>query len=246
MSSGCFSMQPQLQPTDMAALKRAEDRSERESLYEHERIRMTYDPRGKRYHKGDDPNAPKRGWQSLDAVLRSDANSAAALPERKLRTSRALFGVAIASSLVMVAGAAATAREALDTNNLAGPGAVLIAGSGMTLAFGLGAGITYGKARKGYEQAVEVYNDSLGLRLGLYDGGGNFIPPAGTLLDEDGFIILEDEAPVAQASTAVEASGGGDAANSSLAAAGLDPSEGASEVLPLNLSPRGLTSAVTQ
>ena len=247
LGSGCFSMQPQLQPTDMAALERAESRSDRESLYEHERIRMTYDPRGKRYHKGDDPNAPKRGWQSLDAVLRSDANSAAALPERKLRTSRVLFGVAIASSLVMVAGAAAmTKLEALDTNNLAGPGAVLIAGSGMTLAFGLGAGISYGKARKGYEQAVEVYNDSLGLRLGLYDGNGNFIPPPGTLLDEDGFIILEDQAPLAEASSGVEASGGGEAANSSLAAVDPEPATGASGALPVNLSPRGLTSAVTQ
>jgi hypothetical protein len=199
-TSACVGLQPQLQPTDMAAVEQAEDRQDREAMYERERIQVAYDPRGKRYFKGDDPNAPLRGWQSLDAVLRSDANSSAALPERKLRTSRVLFGMAMASSVVMLAGAAATAREGLDTNTLQGPGAVLLAGSGMALGFGIGAGISFGQARKGYEDAVEVYNDSLGLRLGLYDGDGKFIPPAGTLLDEEGFIILEDSLPVASVS----------------------------------------------
>lgn len=260
LGSGCLSMQQQLQPTDMAVVEQAQSREERELMYEQERIRVSYDPRGKRFVKGDDPYDPVQGWQSLDAVVRSDANSSAVLPERKLRTSKILFGVAIASSLVMLAGAAATAREGLDTNSLAGPGAVLLAGSGMTLGFGIGAGITFQQARHGYEDAVEVYNDSLGLRLGLYDGEGNFIPPPGTLLDEEGFIVLEDSLPLASANPALLRAGAADPADeAALAGASLHegsveglsdphlmPSQGDSAPVALNLVSRGLTSAPTE
>lgn len=253
-------MQPQLQPTDMVAVEQAETREDREVMYEQERIRVSYDPRGKRFVKGDDPYDPVQGWQSLDAVLRSDANSSAALPERKLRTSKVLFGVALASGLVMLAGAAATAREGLDTNSLAGPGAILLAGAGMTVGFGIGAGITFQQARHGYEGAVEVYNDSLGLRLGLYDGDGNFIPPPGTLLDEEGFIILEDSLALESANPSAAPADGADSPDeAALAGASLRgdadegftepriaPSEGDSASAALNLAPRDLTSAPTE
>ena len=252
MTTGCMSMQPQLHPTDMATVEKAESRAEREAMYERERIRVSYDPRGKRYTKGDDPNATLRGWQSLDLILRSDANSAAYLPERKLRTSKVLFGVAMASGLVMLAGAAATAREGLDTNSLQGPGAVMLAGSAMTLGFGIGAGISFGQARKGYADAVEVYNDSLGLRLGLYDGDGKFIPPPGTLLDEEGFIILEDSLPVAQSQgeAPVDAASGPALANAPTTPAtpkGPATTSGdSSGTAAVVLAPRGLTSAATR
>ncbi len=197
-ASGCLSLTPQLQPANLPALEQIESREDREAAYERERIRMEYDPRGRRYFKGEDPNAPRRGWQSLDAVLRSDANSAAMLPEKKIRTSRILLGISMASSLVTVAGAAATAREALNLGRITGPGLILLSGATMSLSFGIGAGVTFGQARRGYEQAVDVYNESLGLRLGLYDAQGNFLPPPGTVLDEDGFMILRDDLAQAQ------------------------------------------------
>jgi catechol 2,3-dioxygenase-like lactoylglutathione lyase family enzyme len=53
------------------------------------------------------------------------------------------------------------------------------------------AGVTYGRMRKDYERAVDVYNDSLGLRLGLYDAQGEYLPPKGVRVDEEGFVILD-------------------------------------------------------
>jgi hypothetical protein len=73
--------------------------------------------------------------------------------------------------------------------------------------------------------------------LGLYDGDGNFIPPPGTLLDEDGFIILEDQLPGAQAASVAAGEAPVAAATTGAGARGTDA---------VNLSPRGLTSAVTQ
>ena len=59
------------------------------------------------------------------------------------------------------------------------------------MAFAIVAGVLYRRARRGYDQAVDVYNDSLGLRLGLYDAEGQYRPPPGVLVDEEGFIILD-------------------------------------------------------
>lgn len=199
VAPGCIGFNAQLPPADLGALEKLETREAREAAYEEERIRVEFDPRGKRFYKGDDPDTPKRGWQSLDATLRSEATSASALPEKQIRASKVLAGVALASGLVMVAGAAATAREALNLGRVTGPAAILLAGAGVSLSFGIAAGVVYGKARKGYENAVDVYNDALGLRLGLLDENGQYIPPPGTLLNEDGFIILRDEVPVTRA-----------------------------------------------
>lgn len=208
VNAGCLGLTPQLRPADVAELEHLEDRESREAAYERERIRAEFDPRGKRFYKGTDPNAPRRNWQSLDATLRSDRNSAAALPYKKLRTSRILAGISLVGGLVMVAGAAATAREALNLGRVTGPSLVLLGGASVSLGFGIGAGVTFGQARKGYEDAVDVYNDSLGLRLGLYDENGVYLPPPGTVLDEDGFMILKDDVVAASRATSTDADSG--------------------------------------
>jgi hypothetical protein len=68
---------------------------------------------------------------------------------------------------------------------------VLIGGAAGMLAFGIAAGVVWGQAKAGYESAVDVYNDSLALRLGIADADGAYRPPEGVLVDEEGFIILD-------------------------------------------------------
>ena len=67
-----------------------------------------------RYTKGTSERSEKRSWQSLDVVLRSDAAASEALPYRKLRLARLFTALGIVSSVVAVAGIAASAREGLD------------------------------------------------------------------------------------------------------------------------------------
>lgn len=189
--AGCMSIAPQLHPTDVEALEQLGDREEREEAYDDNLIYRQTDARGVRYVKGQRVGAQARSWQSLDAVLRSDRNSAAALPDRPLRAARVLTGLLAVSAIAMVGGIAASAREGLDLSRINGTGAILLTGGVLTLGFGVGTGIAYGRAKKGYDRAVDIYNDSLGLRLGLYDAEGQYRPPPGVLVDEEGFIILD-------------------------------------------------------
>jgi hypothetical protein len=190
--SGCMALSPQLPPTDYAALEQVDDRAERERLYAESAIVRHREPQGTRYTKGTSPDAEKRSWQSLDVVLRSDMNSSAALPVKKLRAARILTALAIAASIVTVGGIAASAREGLDLKHLNGTGGVLLGGGLATVALGIAAGVVYSRARKDYDRAVDIYNDSLGVRLGIYGPDGKYIPPRGVLVDEEGFIILDE------------------------------------------------------
>lgn len=190
---GCVSLTPQLAPTDVQTLEQLEDREQREDAYAANVINREKDARGVRYVKGERIGARPRSWQSLDLILRSDRNSAAALPEKQLRAARVLTGLIAVSAIVMVGGIAASAREGLDLSRLTGTGAILLTGGILTVGFGIGAGITWGRAKAGYERAVDVYNDSLGLRLGIYDADGAYVPPPGVLVDEEGFIILDQK-----------------------------------------------------
>jgi hypothetical protein len=191
--TGCMSLTPQLHPTDIAALEQLEDRDAREQAYIDNAITRTSDLRGTRYTKGQRVGARPRSWQSLDLVLRSDRNSAAALPENKVRAARVLTGFMIASALVVVGGIASSAREGLDLSRPTGTSAILIGGAISSLAFGVATGVVWGQARRGYERAVNVYNDSLALRLGISDANGEYRPPEGVLVDEEGFIILDQK-----------------------------------------------------
>jgi hypothetical protein len=188
-----MSLTPQLHPTDIEALEQLEDRSERERAYDANAIILKSDARGVRYTKGNELGARPRGWQSLDLILRSDRNAAAALPEKQLRAARVLTGFMIASSIVLVGGIASSAREGLDLSRLSGTSGILLGGGIATLAFGIATGVTFNRARRGYENAVNVYNDSLALRLGISDAEGAFRPPPGVLIDEEGFIILDQQ-----------------------------------------------------
>lgn len=192
-SGGCMALTPQLAPTDYAELEKVEDRGEREQVYAENTIYRHELPQGTRYTKGTALAAEKRSWQSLDAVLRSDSNSAAVLPKRAQRLARVFTALTIAAGIVTVAGAAASAREGLDLGSLNGTGGLLLGGGLATVGFGITAGIFYGKMRKGYEQAVDVYNDSLGMRLGILTPKGEYIAPRGALVDEEGRIILEEK-----------------------------------------------------
>lgn len=192
-TSGCMGLTPQLHPTDVAALEQIEDYDERNLAYNENAIYRQKDARGVRYVKGTRLGARPRSWQSLDLILRSDRNSAAALPEKKLRAARVLTGFLVASGVVLIGGISASAREGLDLERLNGTGAVLLGGGVSTLAFGIATGVVWGQAKKGYEQAVDVYNDSLALRLGIADAEGNYEPPEGVLVDEEGFIILDQK-----------------------------------------------------
>ncbi|MCA9680808.1 MAG: hypothetical protein KC457_01330 [Myxococcales bacterium] len=193
VATGCTGLAPQLHPTDIESLEQIEDREEREQALIDNSIYRENEARGLRYTKGQRLGARSRNWQSLDLILRSDRNSAAALPERKIRVARVLTGMVVASALVTVGGFAASAREGLDLSRINGTGAVLLTGGVLTLGFGIAAGITWGQAKVGYDRAVDVYNDSLGLRLGIYDGDGGYRPPPGVLVDEEGFIILDQK-----------------------------------------------------
>jgi hypothetical protein len=192
LASGCVALSPQLGPTDFAALERVHDREEREALYAENAIYRHSLPQGTRYTKGTSRNSERRSWQSLDAILRSDRNASNALPNKQLRRARIFTALTITSLLVAVAGTAASAREGLDFSEMTGTGAILLGGGLASVGFAISAGVFYGKTKKGYEKAVDVYNDSLGMRLGLYTPQGEYIPPRGALVDKDGFILLEE------------------------------------------------------
>lgn len=189
-SLGCMTLTPQLPPTDFEALEKVEDRDERERLYAEEQIYVQDMPQGTRYTKGTDLSTP-RSWQSLDAVLRSDANSASALPTKHLRRSRLFAALTIAAGILTVAGAAASAREGLNLGDIDPAGGVLLGGGLATVGFAITSGVFYGKSRRGYEEAVDIYNDSLGMRLGILDGEGDYVPPRGALVDADGNVVLD-------------------------------------------------------
>lgn len=195
---GCMSVSAQLPPTDYTALEQVEDREEREAAYERNAIYKHAEPQGTRYTKGNDDASTRRSWQSLDVILRSDAESSEALPQRELRLAKIFLGLTLASAVVMVAGSAASAREGLDLRDVSGPGAILLGGGIATIGFGITSGVLYGKSKKGYERAVDIYNENLGMRLGILDAEGNYIPPAGTLVDDQGYILLDDGRPVAR------------------------------------------------
>ena len=198
VGSGCMTLAPQLPPTDYAAIETVEDRDDRERLYAEEQIYRESMPQGVRYTKGTDPQTP-RSWQSLDVVLRSDANSAAALPTKQLRRSRVFVALAVAAGILTIAGVAASAREGLNLGDIDAAGGVLLGGGLATVGFAITSGVFYGKSRRGYEDAVYIYNDSLGMRLGILDGKGNYVPPRGALIDAEGNVVLDpgDVAPTA-------------------------------------------------
>jgi hypothetical protein len=187
-----MSLTPQLRPTDFAELETLSDRSAREQAYADNAIYRHDEPQGTRYTKGTSNLATKRSWQSLDAILRSDASASAALPTREMRISRLFTALTVVAGILTVAGTAASAREGLDLQQLNGTGAVLLAGGLATVGFGITSGVFYGKTKKGYERAVDVYNDSLSVRLGLSRASGEYIPPAGVIIDEDGYIVLDE------------------------------------------------------
>ncbi|MEM9455258.1 MAG: hypothetical protein AAGF11_13840 [Myxococcota bacterium] len=202
VAGGCMSLSPQLRPTDFETLETYSDRAQREQAYADNAIYVHDEPQGTRYTKGTSVRATKRSWQSLDAILRSDASASAALPKRDMRISRVFTALTVVAGILTVAGTAASAREGLDLQNLNGTGGLLL-GSGLAaVGFGITAGVFYGKTKKGYERAVDIYNDSLAVRLGLNTPSGDYIPPEGVLVDKDGFIVLdereraeEDDAP---------------------------------------------------
>lgn len=191
--SGCMALAPQLPPTDFEAVEATESRRDREQMYAEQQIYKHEKPQGMRYSKGAGNDQPDqlRSWQSLDAVLRSDAHSAAALPTRQLRRSRLFAALTVAAGILTVAGAAASAREGLNLGDLDAAGGVLLGGGLASVGFAITSGVFYGKSRAGYEQAVDVYNDSLGMRLGILDGAGQYIPPRGAVVDADGNVVLD-------------------------------------------------------
>ncbi|MCX4241064.1 hypothetical protein [Paraliomyxa miuraensis] len=192
VAGGCTSLSPQLRPTDFEELETSSDRQQREQAYADNAIYRHEEPQGMRYTKGTSELATKRSWQSLDAILRSDASASAALPTRNLRISRVFTALTVVAGILTVAGTAASAREGLDLQQINGTGAVLLGGGLATVGFGITAGVFYGKTRKGYEKAVDVYNDSLAVRLGLSTPTGEYIPPAGTIVDEHGYVVLDE------------------------------------------------------
>lgn len=187
---GCMTLTPQLPPTDFSELEKIEDRDERERQYAEQQVYTEDMPQGTRFTKGTDPSTP-RSWQSLDVVLRSDNTSAAALPTRQLRRSRLFVALTVAAGILTIAGAAASAREGLNLGDIDPAGGVLLGGGLATVGFAITSGVFYGKSRQGYERAVDVYNDSLGMRLGLLDGEGNYLPPRGALVDAEGNVVLD-------------------------------------------------------
>ena len=192
VAGGCMSLSPQLRPTDFETLETYRDRDQREQAYADNAIYVHEEPQGTRYTKGTSVRATKRSWQSLDAILRSDASASAALPKREMRISRVFTALTVVAGILTVAGTAASAREGLDLQNLNGTGGLLL-GSGLAaVGFGITAGVFYGKTKKGYERAVDIYNDSLAVRLGLNTPSGDYIPPEGVLVDKDGFIVLDE------------------------------------------------------
>jgi hypothetical protein len=192
--SGCMSLAPQLEPTDFARIDQAKDRKDRDQLFHDNTIYRHEEPQGTRYTKGNVDGTTKRSWQSLDAVLRSDANSSAALPAKQLRRSRVFTGLTLASSVLFIAGGAATARDGFSFKEPSAANLTLIGGALLSVAFAVVAGVLYRRASKGYDRAVDVYNDSLGVRLGVMTPQGQYIPPAGVEV-VDGYIMTEDKLP---------------------------------------------------
>lgn len=190
--SACSGLSPQLAPPDIEAMEQVVSREDREALYTENSIYRHYEPQGLRYTRGTHLGSSKRSWQSLEAILRSDRNSSEALPTRKLRAARILIALTLVSSMVMVAGISASAREGFDFKNLNGGGGLLIGGGLASVGLAVGAGVSYNQARKGYDHAVDVYNDSLGMRLGVLTPEGEYRPPPGVVVDEEGFVLLDD------------------------------------------------------
>jgi len=193
--SGCMTLTPQLEPTDFAKIEQTPTRRERDQAFQDNTIYRHEEPQGTRYTKGNVDGTPRRSWQSLDAVLRSDQNSAEALPAKQLRRSRVFTGLAIASSILFVAGVAATARDGFSFQEPSAGNATLLGGALGSVAFAVIAGVLFRRARTGYDRAVEVYNESLGLRLGVMTPDGSYIPPADVMVTEDGFVLTEDVLP---------------------------------------------------
>ena len=189
-SLGCTAIVTQIPPSDLASLEKLESREDREQAYEEHRIVRHKELSLVNYTKGDALNSERSGWASLDLVLRSDRNSAAALPEKRRRTAGVMVGLAAAGGVATTAGIAATAGEGLDTTRLTGAGVLLIGGAVATVAFAIAGGVLFGKMRRDYEEAIEVYNASLSMRLGLAEADGTYRPPGGVLVDPDGFIVL--------------------------------------------------------
>lgn len=187
-----MSLTPQLPPTDFAKLEAIEDRGEREKALKENWIFRHEEPQGTRYTKGLHPQSTKRSWQSLDAVLRSNAASAEALPYKELRRSRIFAALTAVTGFLFIASGAATAREGFDFRKMNGANAVMLTSVLATVAFAITAGMFFRKAEKGYKDAVNIYNDSLGLRLGLLDANGDYIPGPDVAVDEEGYILTED------------------------------------------------------
>lgn len=191
--SGCMSLAPQLAPTDYAALEQVKLRAERDQAFKDNTIYRHEEPQGTRYTKGNESGTTKRSWQSLDMILRSDENSSAALPAKQMRRSRIFTALALTSSILFVAGGAATAREGFSFQKLSPGNATLIGGALLSVAFAVVAGVLYRKSRKGYDSAVDVYNDSLGMRLGVMTPQGQYIPSKDIMVDAEGYVITEDK-----------------------------------------------------
>jgi hypothetical protein len=189
-----MTLTPQLEPTDFTRIEQKVSRGEREEAFRDNTIYRHEEPQGTRYTKGNLDTTPRRSWQSLDAVLRSDQNSAEALPAKQLRRSRVFTALAIASSILFVAGIAATARDGFKLQEFTPGNATLLGGALGSVAFGVLAGVMFRRARVGYDRAVDVYNESLGLRLGVMTPDGSYIPPS-DVVTEDGFVVTEDVLP---------------------------------------------------
>lgn len=187
-----MSLTPQLQPTDFAKLETIKDRAEREKALKDNWIFRHEEPQGTRYTKGLHPLATKRSWQSLDAVLRSEKNSAEALPYKELRRSRIFAALTAVTGLLFIASGAATAREGFDFQKLNGANSVMLTSVLATVGFAIAAGVFFRRAEKGYARAVNIYNDSLGMRLGLLTPQGDYIPPADAAVDAEGYILTDE------------------------------------------------------
>ena len=201
LSFGCTSLVSQIPPSNLAELERLESRESRETAFTENRIVVHNRINGLRYTKGDDLNTPESDWQSLDLVLRSDRVSAAAIPNNSRKNANIMIGMAAVGGLAMTTGIAATAGQGLDTTRMTPPGAMLLGGALVAVAFSVAAGVLYGKMRKDYQRAVDVYNASLSMRLGLATSGGEYRPPGEVLVDPDGFVVLTPSGSVVRSSS---------------------------------------------
>ena len=175
-STACTSVSPQLAPTDYRQLEQLEALEERQRAYAENAIYPVQSARGLRFVKGTSPYADARDWKGLDLILRSDARSAAMLPVRPFLWSRILLAFALSSGAVAVTGLLASERTGFDSGNMNGPAFMLVGGGVGAFAFGLASGMVFQQAKYEYHRAVDVYNDSLGLRLGLLGPDGRYDP----------------------------------------------------------------------